>query len=329
LFSNISIVDQNPLPTMTTARFSAISFAFLLAASAGNGVVGFRAGAEGNRALVKKAVDDLLGEVKPVPSVAEEVAPPLRTWIPGADAPAHVEYWSRPDIHTFGNMGLGGAFHAALAPLATKIIDWKAYDGVDVRKSISRELRTLFGTGARVVDLCCGVGMSTRALEAEFFDAEFVVGVDTSSEMLSMARAISSHEQGVRRFDEAIQKVMHGVSNATVRASYQLGNAENTSLCDPKVDLVTIMFAFHEVPMHARARILREARRLLRRGGALAVVDICPTYQPSPYMLAGEPFVKEYQRNIHRQLETAPGFAFWKREFVVPGHVHLSLLVAG
>lgn len=41
-------------------------------------------------------------------------------------------------IHTFGNMGFGGAFHAAMAPLATKLIDLKAYDGVDVRKKVSQ-----------------------------------------------------------------------------------------------------------------------------------------------------------------------------------------------
>ena len=31
------------------------------------------------------------------------------------------EYWERPDIHTFGNIGWGGAVHAAMAPLATKV----------------------------------------------------------------------------------------------------------------------------------------------------------------------------------------------------------------
>ena len=31
-------------------------------------------------------------------------------------------------------------------------------------------------TGARVADLCCGVGMSTRALESAFHDAEELIG---------------------------------------------------------------------------------------------------------------------------------------------------------
>ena len=32
-----------------------------------------------------------------------------------------VDYWARSDIHTLGNMGIGGAVHAAMAPIATKV----------------------------------------------------------------------------------------------------------------------------------------------------------------------------------------------------------------
>eukprot|EP00584_Thalassiosira_punctigera_P006451 CAMPEP_0172534618 /NCGR_PEP_ID=MMETSP1067-20121228/6917_1 /TAXON_ID=265564 ORGANISM="Thalassiosira punctigera, Strain Tpunct2005C2" /NCGR_SAMPLE_ID=MMETSP1067 /ASSEMBLY_ACC=CAM_ASM_000444 /LENGTH=65 /DNA_ID=CAMNT_0013319431 /DNA_START=279 /DNA_END=472 /DNA_ORIENTATION=- len=58
------------------------------------------------------------------------------------------------------------------------------------------------------------------------------------------------------------------------------------------------MYVFHEVPLEARSRIIAKAQRLLCRGGRLAIVDICPTCEPSPHMLAGEPFVKDYQKNI-------------------------------
>ena len=70
------------------------------------------------------------------------------------------------------------SYHARIFPSSHhQIIDMKAYGGVDVRKNISHELRTLVNkTNARVVDLCCGVGMSTRALETAFHDAEFLVG---------------------------------------------------------------------------------------------------------------------------------------------------------
>lgn len=115
-------------------------------------------------------------------------------------------------------------------------------------------------------------------------------------------------------------------SRQTAKASYQHGNAENTELPRHSFDLVTIMYSFHEVPLEGRGRIINEARRLLRRGGHLAIVDVSPTYEPSPYMLAGEPFVLEYQQNIDGQLAGLPGFSLVQRKAVVPGHVDLWLL---
>jgi hypothetical protein len=47
------------------------------------------------------------------------------------------EYWYNPTIHTFGNVGVLGALHAALAPISTKIIDVVAYDGQDIRSMVS------------------------------------------------------------------------------------------------------------------------------------------------------------------------------------------------
>ena len=104
--------------------------------------------------------------------------------------------------------------------------------------------------------------------------------------------------------------------------------SEDTKLPHVSFDLVTIMYGFHEVPTEGRARIIDEARRLLRKGGYLAIVDICPTYEPSPHMLAGEPFVIEYQQTIDNQLADFPGFKLSKRKVVVPGHVNLWLLTA-
>jgi ubiquinone/menaquinone biosynthesis C-methylase UbiE len=247
-------------------------------------------------------------------------------------------------------MGFGGAIHAAMAPFATKMIDVKAYGGQDVRKMISEELRTKLNKGgAKVCDLCCGVGISTRALGQAFHDAELIVGVDTSPEMISMAKAISGHEQAVRsamtRHHEGLKNLLGQKYKAVTEAmtvidtdpypdrrrfeaTYSLANAENTDLPDETFHLVTIMYAFHEVPKAARSRIIQEAKRLLKVGGTLAVVDISPKYTPSKYMLAGEPFVIEYQQNIDKQLESVEGFKFSKRKEIVPGHVNMWLLTA-
>lgn len=54
----------------------------------------------------------------------------------GIDHAEDGEYWFDTRIHTFGNIGFWGAFHAALAPISTKIIDMVAYDGEDVRAKV-------------------------------------------------------------------------------------------------------------------------------------------------------------------------------------------------
>ena len=86
------------------------------------------------------------------------------------------------------------------------------------------------------------------------------------------------------------------------------------------------MYAFHEVPKEGRDKILEEARRILKPGGTLAVVDISSDYTPSVSMLAGEPYVIEYQKNIHNQIQRFKGFLRPRYETLVPGHVGMWLL---
>jgi ubiquinone/menaquinone biosynthesis C-methylase UbiE len=112
-------------------------------------------------------------------------------------------------------------------------------------------------------------------------------------------------------------------------AIFFIGNAEDTGLPAAGFDLVTIMYGFHEVPFSGRSRILRESRRLLAPGAHLAVVDISPDYEPSPTMLAGEPYVLEYKKNIQAQLRAAKGFAGCKYKEIIKGHVGVWLLKRG
>lgn len=85
-------------------------------------------------------------------------------------------------------------------------------------------------------------------------------------------------------------------------------------------------YGFHEIPFMGRYKILREARRLLAQGATLAIVDISPDYEPSPSMLAGEPYVLEFKRNIQKQLGSIRGFANVQYKEMVPGHVGVWLL---
>lgn len=236
------------------------------------------------------------------------------------------EYWFHNKIHTFGNTGWLGMCHAHIAPFATTLINQLAYDGEDVRSTIGQFLYDLVNKDhARVLDLCCGVGISTRAVKSAFTDADIVVGVDTSPEMISMARALEKRDEIV---DEAkgLFKGLFGMKETPQRIQYAKGNAERTIFPEKSFDLVTIMFAFHEAPKSGRYRMLREARRVLQSGGTLCVVDITPDYTPSPSMLAGEPYVLEYQQNIVHQLQHLQGFTDYQYQRVVDGHVGMWIL---
>jgi SAM-dependent methyltransferase len=91
---------------------------------------------------------------------------------------------------------------------------------------------------ARVADLGCGTGISTRLLAERGHD---VVGIDPNEEMLEQARA----EGGGAR--------------------YQRGEANAMGLEDASVDLVTVAQAYHWFEIEPS---LRELRRVLRPGGA-------------------------------------------------------------
>lgn len=205
---------------------------------------------------------------------------------------------------------------------------------------LAQELaKTVGKQKARVADLCCGVGISTRALQEAFPDAETILGIDTSPEMISMAEFLTHHLGTVKPFfhrivdlyKDSYKSLKDKVVGRRISPSYHATifnrrNAEDTQLPAMSFDLVTIMYGFHEAPRHGRERILQEARRLLVPGGTLAVIDISSDYQPSPHMLAGEPFVEEYQRNIHRQIQLLKGFSCTKYQTIIPNHLGMWTL---
>lgn len=154
----------------------------------------------------------------------------------------------------------------------------------------------------RVLDMCCGVGISTRALQDVFPDSEFVVGLDTSSEMINMAGFLTNHVGFIKPvLNFFTSRMKSGRTKIPMRkrkgrfarkAKFTTGNAERTNFPSKSFDLVTVMYAFHEAPKAGREKILREAYRVLQPGGTLAVVDISTDYRPSKTMLAGEPYGK-------------------------------------
>jgi ubiquinone/menaquinone biosynthesis C-methylase UbiE len=107
-----------------------------------------------------------------------------------------------------------------------------------------------------ILDLGCGFGKSTRPLVDAFPEAR-IVGIDLSASNLKLA-----HQQA-----ERLRKPI---------AFYQRA-AEATGFDDASFDLVTATMLIHELPMPVLRQVLIEARRVLRPGGELAVLDFART----------------------------------------------------
>lgn len=102
-----------------------------------------------------------------------------------------------------------------------------------------------------VLDLGCGTGTATRAIASRLRDAR-VVGVDLSPYMVFAARLKAQ-----------------SLSNV----SFIHANAEELPFEDESFDAVTASLLFHETPLDAALRIMKEARRVLKTGGKFVVFD--------------------------------------------------------
>jgi ubiquinone/menaquinone biosynthesis C-methylase UbiE len=138
---------------------------------------------------------------------------------------------------------------------------------------------------------------------------------------MPMYETVSDNYKNLKRKGSAIKRT---AKRKVIK--FLQGNAEHTTLPDQSFDLVTVMWAFHEAPLQGRDNILKEARRLLSPGGVLAVIDFSTDYVPSKSMLQGEPYVQEYQQNIHRQLQHIRGFQQLQFRSIVDHHLSMWTL---
>ena len=132
-----------------------------------------------------------------------------------------------------------------------------------------------------ILDLGCSVGMSSFALQKVYPQAK-ITSVDLSPYFLAVAQYNSQE----RNFD----------------INWKHAAAESTGLPNASFDLVSAFLMFHEVPQKAAKEILHEARRLLRPGGYLTIMDMNPRSEiyakMPPYILtllkSTEPYLDEY-----------------------------------
>lgn len=234
------------------------------------------------------------------------------------------DYYLKP-FHAYekGNLSLDAALEMELAAKAVHapIFDPKRSeldpDGdLRLRRSYHEKLKTMLRIDpSLIVDIGCATGLSTLEL-FEAFPRAKLIGVDLSPYFLAMAnyniRKLTA-EQG-REFP----------------ISYVHAAGEDTGLPDCSADLVSICLVCHELPRSATTKIIAEANRVLKPGGALAIMEMNPN---SPFFQsmvdnvfaftafkATEPYLDDYRTFPIEEAIAEAGFEYPSQEESSPRH---------
>ncbi len=136
-----------------------------------------------------------------------------------------------------------------------------------------------------LLDLGCSVGLSTRSLHDYYQSLQEqpiqTVGLDLSPYMLAVAKILDSEGK--------IAQWCHSL-------------AEKTPFAEDSFDVITLQYTIHELPNEATRAIFTEAKRILKPGGCLGIVDNnprSPVIQNLPVALfllmkSTEPWTDEY-----------------------------------
>ena len=217
----------------------------------------------------------------------------------------HYPAYYTTSFHAYeeGNLGWEPALEVEVAAHAVHARIWQEGDATGdsrLRQSYHEAMKTqLSELPSDIVDLGCSVGMSTFALQAAFPDAK-LTGVDLSPYFL----AIAHHRAQLRSQDKAygVQARFLATPQSPSTPRWVHAAAEATDLPSASYDLVSTCLMFHELPQTAAIAILQEARRLLRPGGHLAIMDMNPQSEiyakMPPYILtllkSTEPYLDQY-----------------------------------
>ena len=217
------------------------------------------------------------------------------------------DYYKMP-FHAYpeGNLCWPAAFEAESATYTIGLRTWPQEDltweaGQNRLRSSFHQVLAEYGPAQvrDILDIGCSVGISTLALHRFYEKTQAAqmrtVGLDLSPYMLAVAK--------MRDGKGEIAEWIHA-------------KGEDTGLPDAAFDLVTLQYLIHELPNWATQDIFREALRLLRTGGVLAIVDNDPkspviqNLSPVRFTLlkSTEPWSDEYYTfNVEAALE-AIGF---------------------
>ncbi len=213
---------------------------------------------------------------------------------------SYPDYYLR-SFHAYenGNLNWQAAFEVESAAYAVHAKIWpdtEAQGDPKLRQSYHDILSSSIHCEPQdILDLGCSVGMSTFALQFVYPDAK-IIGLDLSPYFLAVAHYRTQQRQ--------------------TKINWVHAAAECTGLPDASVDLISSFLMFHELPQSATQQIFAEARRLLRPGGHLAIMDMNPKSaiykKMPPYILtllkSTEPYLDEYFTLDIEQLLIDAGF---------------------
>ena len=139
-----------------------------------------------------------------------------------------------------------------LATIASRL-EFRGTDDGYARLSQAYFRRLPLADARRVLTLGCGTGIEVRALRGMTPTGTAIIGLDHSQTLIDTARQLTE-EEGLSR-----------------EVTYQTGDAHDVPYDDGEFDIVTL----HTLISHVDdpLQVLREARRVVRPGGTVAVFD--------------------------------------------------------
>jgi ubiquinone/menaquinone biosynthesis C-methylase UbiE len=234
---------------------------------------------------------------------------------------SYPEYYLRP-FHAYdkGDLCWEAALEVEVAARAVHAGIWKgagAQGDAKLRQSYHDILKAQIKNEPQdILDLGCSVGLSTFALQAVYPQAK-ITGLDLSPYFLAVAN--------------------YRAQQHNAKINWIHADAESTGLPDASFDLISIFLLCHELPHSPSRKIFAEARRLLRPGGHLTIMDMNPQSEiykkMPPYILtllkSTEPYLDEYFSFDIEQALIEAGFNTPAITFNSPRHRTIIAQVRG
>ena len=168
------------------------------------------------------------------------------------------DYVTKVDTHQHGGGLWSDPYDAFAYETSASAYSFSLFNSRAPMAVYADSARALAPKAKCIVDMGCTIGGSTRALKRAFPDAK-VTGIELCAPPLMLAH--------LRALEEGLE--IH----------WRQANAEKLPFGDGSVDLVASHWLYHEMPPAAIRNSLREARRVLKKGGGFMAYDM--------YLLSG------------------------------------------